>query len=204
MDVRFWAGLVVVLVAGTPARAEESDKASEAPPLPPFRRGVTFEGVIGTYAPTGPLKKISAPGPWIRLAVGYDFTKWFQAFVSGDAAFLTTDRAPPPPGPRAYSFYGFSGGLRFALPIGRVRVPLRAEIGVHEANDYGVLGAYGFDFVHGLSLGWAVSTGLEIRAKSRHYGIGFEVGIRNDTSFAKSGSGGPYAFQGGLLVHYTL
>ena len=195
--------MVVALAVAVPARADDSDKPGEAPPLAPFRRGVAFEGMLGTYAPTGPLKHVSAPGPWMRLAVGFDFTKWFSAFVSGDAAFLTTERAPPPPGPRAYSFYGFSGGLRFALPIGRVRVPLRAEIGVHEAKDDGVLGAYGFDFVHGLSLGWALSTGLEIRAKSRHYGLGFEVGVRNDTSFTKGG-GSPYALQGGLLVHYTL
>lgn len=185
------------------ARADESDKANEAPPLAPFRRGVAFEGMIGTYMPVGPLKHVSAPGPWVRITAGYDFTKWFQAFVSGDAAFLSTERAPPPPGPRAYSLYGFGGGFRLALSIGRVRIPVRAEIGLHDVKDDGVLASYGFfDTRDGLSFGWAVATGLEIRAKSRHYGLGFEVGIRNDALFANPVRGGtPLAITGALLVH---
>ncbi|MBK7400329.1 MAG: hypothetical protein IPJ34_29765 [Myxococcales bacterium] len=200
-----FVGTIVGVAHADEVDAVGASGAAEAPPLAPFRRGVAFEGMLGTYAPAGPLKHVSAPGPWFRVTVGFDFTKWFGAFASGDVAFLSTERAPPPPGPRAYTFYGFGGGLRLALPIGRVRIPVRAEIGLHEAKDDGVLAAYGFRDAHGLSFGWALATGLEIRAKSRHYGLGFEVGVRNDSAFANPVRGGsPLAITGALLVHYTL
>ncbi len=178
----------------------------QAPPMAPFKRGPLVEGTLGVYAPTGRLKRLSAPGPWMRVAIGYDISKWLAVFVAGDAAFLTTGRAPPPPGERGYVLWGFSGGVRLAINVtDRVRIPVRLELGAHRASDGGVLGAYGFSDARDLGLSWGGSTGLEWRAASRHYGIFGEVGIRNDSSFTALGrSESPFAIVSGLGLHYTL
>jgi hypothetical protein len=143
-----------VLIAA-PASAQDVD-ATPAPPLAPFKRGVLVEGSIGMYAPTGRLKEYSAPGPWMRVSAGYDLSKWLAFFVSGDCAFLSTNRAPPPPGDRGYLLYGFGLGTRLSIPASeRLRFPVRIEIGGHRVADAGVLRTYLF----GDARGFEVSNG---------------------------------------------
>lgn len=201
--------LVVLLVALGETRAQADDELNApVPPMAPFRRGVLVEGTVGAYAPTGPLKNVSSPGPWLRLSAGYDFSKWLAVFATGDAAFLSTDRAPPPPGTRAYVLYGLGVGARVSLPAGeRLRFPLRVEIGAHKASDEGVLKTYGFAKTGDLSNGfsWGATLGIEWRARSRHFGIVLEGGVRNDGAFAYTGKNDkPFAIVSGASLHYTL
>lgn len=174
--------------------------------MAPFRRGPLVEGTLGVYAPTGTLKNLSAPGPWLRLALGWDFTRWLAVYAAGDVAFLSTGRAPPPPGERGYMVWGFGGGLKLSLPIGeRVRIPLRAELGMHRVADDGVLVNYGYASARDLGFSYGAMLGFEWRAASRHYGLAVEAGIRNDSALAFPGkSQSPFAILGGVTLHYTL
>jgi len=164
------------------------------------------EGTIGVYAPSGRLKRISAPGPWMRITIGYDVTRWLGLFVAGDAAFLSTNRAPPPPGERAYAVYGFGGGARFSFGItNRIRIPIRVELGVHRTNDKGVLASYGFNDTADFGLSYGATVGVEWRAMSRHFGIILEGGVRNDSNLTHAARAeSPLAIVSGLTLHYTL
>lgn len=201
-------------IAASPAgaqgavRDEDADVAASLapPPLAPFRAGPSIEGTVGVYAPTGRLSKVSAPGPWIRVTVGWDLTRWLAFYGAGDAAFLVTGRAPAPPAPRAYVLYGVGGGAKVSLPIGaRVRIPLRAELGVRTVDDGGLLEIYGFGRTRDLGLSWGATAGVEWRAASRHFGLVLEGGVRNDdVVVAPARESMALAVVAGIGIHYTL
>jgi hypothetical protein len=194
-----------VTLTATSARADDIPLAA-APPMAPFKRGPLVEGGFGVYAPIGRIKNLVAPGPMVRFAAGWDFKQWFGLFVSSDAAFLSTGRAPPPPGERAFVLWGFGVGARASIGLGeRVRIPLRLELGMHKANDDGVLAAYGYVDAKDLNLSYGATTGLEFRMPSRHFGVLLEGGARVDTGLSYPGkSQTPAAIVGTLGVHYTL
>lgn len=198
---------IAAVFALIPASAAADDvPVSVAPPVAPFTRGPLVEGNVGVYAPVGRIKNLVAPGPMIRLALGWDFKKWIGVFGSFDSAFLSTGRAPPPPGERAFVLWGFGGGARVSLGLGdRVRIPLKLELGMHKASDGGVLAAYGYTNAKDFGLSYGATLGVEYRAVSRHFGILLEGGVRNDSSLeypAKAQA--PLAIVGTLGVHYTL
>jgi len=202
--VRLAAGLVLAIAV--PGSASAQDVTSTAPPMAPFKRGPLVEGSIGMYAPTGRLKNYSAPGPWMRLTAGMDITKWLAIFASGDCAFLSTNRAPPPPGERGYLLYGFGVGARFSIAANeRIRFPIRVDLGGHRVADSGVLATYEFGDARELAVSYGATAGIEWRASSRHFGIILEGGVRNDTGLAQRGrSDGPLAVVTALSLHSTL
>lgn len=183
------------------ASAQES-----APPLAPQRPGFAIEASAGAYIPTGHLSKVSSPGEWTRVAIGWDAKRWFELYASADVAFLATDRAQGPPTSHAYRIWGFEGGGRFLLPLGdRVRIPFRLGVGAHAAVDDDVLSTYGFASEQSLGVTFSGATGVEWRAASRHFGLYWEIGARMDTAIKHSSDGAAtIAILSCLGLHYTL
>lgn len=199
--------LIFAAILALPSVAwAEDDAVRTGPPMAPFKRGPLVEGSLGVYAPTGRLKNLTAPGPWMRVSLGWDFTSWLAAFVSGDAAFLSTGRAPPPPGERGYVLYGFGVGARFAVPASeRIRIPLRVDLGAHSAADGGVLATYGYNDARDLNVSYGATLGLEWRAATRHLGVILEGGVRSDSGLGQAGrSSGTLAIVSALSIHSTL
>lgn len=200
-----FALVAAVLVVPSLAFADDEPMRT-APPMAPFKRGPLVEGTVGMYAPTGKLKNYSSPGPWMRVSLGWDFTRWLSAFVTGDAAFLSTNRAPPPPGERGYILYGFGVGARVSIPASeRILFPIRVDLGAHRVADSGVLATYQFNSARELDVSYGATVGLELRAATRHLGIILEGGIRNDGALTQSGrSDSPLAVVSALSIHSTL
>lgn len=200
--------VIATLASGSGRAHAEDSVTAPVPPMAPFRRGPLVEGTLGAYAPLGPLKNVTAPGPWLRLSAGYDFSKWLAVFATGDAAFLSTGRAPPPPGERAFVIWGFGVGVRVSIPATeRLRFPLRFDVGAHKASDDGVLKTYGFTATNDLGSGtsYGATAGVEWRAPSRHFGVIVEGGVRNDAAFSYAGkTDKPLAIVAGASLHYTL
>lgn len=199
-------GIFAAIIALPSIAAAQDDSTQIAPPMAPFKRGPLVEGTLGMYAPAGRLKNVTAPGPWMRLSLGWDFSKWLSAFVSGDAAFLSTGRAPPPPSERGYILYGFGVGARLSIPASdRVRFPLRVDLGAHRVADGGVLATYGFNSARELGVSYGATVGVEWRAATRHLGLVLEGGIRNDTALAQAArSDSTLGIVAALSVHSTL
>jgi hypothetical protein len=198
--------VVSLAIAIATSIAEPRALALDPPPPPPWRAGPDVDATLGIYAPLGKLKRVSAPGPWMRLTAGYEVTSWLGIFAAFDSAFLATNRANPPPGERGYVLWGFGGGARFSLPLTpRWRIPLRVEIGAHKVDDQGVLQTYGFSNGHSFGLSYGAMIGVEWRATSRHFGIAVEWGVRNDAAVKDdAGTSAPLAMLGGVLLRYTL
>jgi len=200
-----------VALVSTPSPARADEPAPEVPfgappPYAPFKRGPLIEGSIGVYAPTGRLKEVSAPGPWVRISGGFDFFRWLSAYAMFDTAFLDTARGSAPPDPRGYLLWGFGFGARVSIGLGdRFRIPLRGEISWHKTDDIGVLATYGFKDASSFGMSFGGATGLEWRAPTRHFGVAAEIGVRDDTALKHSvRSGAPIAIVGALIVRYTL
>lgn len=204
------AALVAVLVPVVSpivaSIAEPRAYALDPPPPAPWKAGPDVDATLGAYAPLGRLKRVTGPGEWMRLSAGWEFASWLGVFVSFDGAFLSTNRANPPPGERGYVLWGFGGGARFSLPLSpRFRIPLRVEIGAHKADDQGVLATYGFPDARSLGFSYGAMLGVEWRATSRHFGIAAEWGVRSDSAVRdQNRTSAPLALLGGLLVRYTL
>jgi len=194
---------VVAVVASV---AEPRAHALEPPPPAPWKPGPDVDGTLGMYAPLGRLQRVSSPAEWMRLTAGYELASWVGFFASFDAAFLSTDRANPPPGERGYVLWGFGGGARMGLPLGtRWRIPVRLEIGAHKVDDQGVLATYGFSHGHSFGLSYGAMIGLEWRATSRHFGLALEGGLRNDAAVRDdAGTKPPFAVLAGIVIRYTL
>ncbi len=193
--------MLTTLAWSSPATAQET-----APPLAPQRPGFAIEASLGAYVPTGKLANLSSPGAWTRFAIGWDVKRWFELYGAADVAFLSTDRAQPPPSPHAYRIWGFEGGGRFFLPIGdRVRIPFRLGVGAHAAVDDDVLSTYGFANEQSLGVSLSGATGVEWRAPSRHFGLYWEIGARMDAAIKHSSDGAAtIAILSCLGIHYTL
>ena len=193
-------------LAGGAASAVPDEPTRTAPPMAPFKRGLLVEGSLGVYAPTGKLKNYSPPGPWMRVSLGWDFSRWLAAFVSGDAAFLSTSRAPPPPGERAYVLYGFGVGARFSIPATeRILFPIRVDLGAHRVADGGVLSTYQFNSARELDVSYGATVGVEWRAASRHLSLILEAGVRSDGSLTQAGrADSALAVVSALSIHSTL
>lgn len=194
------------VAAGAAGAGVNDEPTRTAPPMAPFKRGPLVEGSIGMYAPAGKLKNYSAPGPWMRVSVGWDFSRWLAAFVTGDAAFLSTGRAPPPPGERSYILYGFGVGARFSIPATeRVLFPIRVDLGAHRVADGGVLSTYQFNSARELDVSYGATVGVEWRAATRHLSLILEAGVRSDGSLSQSGrSDSALGIVSALSIHSTL
>lgn len=186
-----------------PATADVSTPpaAPEAPPPPPRKHGFVVETTIGAMGQLGAMRHVSPTLPWFRAAFGWEPAEWVMLLAQGDVAFGNTSHANPPPDPRGFTLYGFSGALRFQLaPSDRIGLFVQGEAGVTSvSND--VLRTYGFRDSNELGPYFGGLVGFEwyqisphmalvVHAGARSYGNILDRAIGSETALAWLGSGG--------------
>lgn len=178
----------------------------DAPPPAPRRRGLTLMGSVGALGHAGPLRRVSPPGPWFHLLVGYEPFGWLTVLVEGDISFSDTSRAEPPPDPRGYALYGIGAGLRFTLrPSARIGVYAEGTIGGASVTE-DILASYGFRQADEMNPYFGARLGLEWYQVNPHYALVWHAGIR---SYAQGldrerSSETPLAWHGALAIRYTF
>ena len=184
----------------------EAEAPPEAPPPPPRRRGLLVAGSVGVLGHLGPLRRISAPGPWFHLIIGYEPFEVLTVLAEADVAYFDTSRAPPPPEARAYALFGFGVGARFTLrPNPRIGLYGEGTIGAASVTE-DVLSSYGFRNANELNPYLGVRLGFEWYQINPHYALGGQFGLRSyaqglDRQFS---SETPLALQGGVTLRYTF
>ncbi|MBX3184130.1 MAG: hypothetical protein KIT72_01295 [Polyangiaceae bacterium] len=162
-----------------PDTRDEVTSSEEAPPPPPRARGLVLEAGLGAMGYLGTLKHVSPTSPLLHLQLGYEVFDWAMVFVEGDLAYGSTGYANPPPQPRAYSFYGFGGGVRFTVrPTERFGLYLQGSIGAAEVSD-DVLIVYGYRSADELSPYYGALLGAEWYQVSPHLALAVSGGVRN-------------------------
>ncbi len=178
----------------------------EAPPLPPRYRGFAIEGSVGAFGHVNAMKNISPVAPWFHLKLGYEFTDWLMVFASGDIAIANTSYAAPPPAPRSYVYYGFSGGLRLGLKLSQLFGGfVQGELGAGRASE-DILEAYGFTDADNLSPFFGGGLGLEWYPVNPHYTVVAHGGVRYyaEGFERRLSSEPPLAWISGVALRYTF
>jgi hypothetical protein len=179
-----------------PAAADVSraPEAPEAPPPPPRKHGFVVESSVGIMQHLGALKHVSPTEPWLRVAFGWEPTKWLMLLAQGDAAFGSTEYANPPPAPRGFTLLGASGALRFGVqPLHTLAFFAQGEVGAAAVTD-DVLLTYGFTDSDGVAPYFGGLVGLEWYQVSPHLAFQLQSGVRSYTRLLARAVGGDTAF----------
>jgi hypothetical protein len=177
--------------ASGPARAED---AAEAPDptrldverLPPeaiavtrdmFSRGLFLHALVGGRGFAGGVGRVSLPGPFARIGVGYELADFFALAAALELSMHETDAAPPP-SPGVFQLVDVLIEARFSLPFSaRAALWLAGEGGIdwipgNLLQAHGLEDAADGGFIYGGSLGF------DWHLLSRHHSLGLLAGAR--------------------------
>ncbi len=199
--------------SGAPATAPPAasllpEAPLEAPPPPPYRKGVVVESRLGALAFLGDFRHFAPTAPWWHLDAGYEFLSWLAAFAYGELSFTDTSEAYGPQTSIAFPIYGFGGGARATIhATPRVAFFLEGDVGAMRADvPRGALADIGFPNAEkfGASLGGRL--GVEWYQVDRHLAFGLDVGLRDATGFAEAfvGTGPPLMLDASGAVRYAF
>ncbi|MBX3214484.1 MAG: hypothetical protein KF850_20780 [Labilithrix sp.] len=190
-----------------PAVAEEPG-AADAPPPAPYEKSLVLDATVGAIGFLGEFGKISPPGPWMHLQLGYELLKWLMLFGEGELAFTDTSNRQAPPNTRAFPMFGFGGGARFTLRFTeRFGAYVQGSVGMMKADiATNALGILGFREAESLGVYAGGRLGVEWYQINRHFALGLNAGIRTAQGFAKLGAGtdSPLALDGGASLRYAF
>ena len=195
-------------LAEEPAQADvtQTPEAPEAPPPPPRHRGLLVEGSVGALGQLGALQHVSRTAPWFHLGLGYEVTHWFTVLAETDITVASTSLANPPPEPRGYTLFGFSGAGRFSWEVSPV-VSLFAEgeVGLAEVSS-DILTTYGFNDANSLEPYFGGALGAEWFQVNPHYALGVRAGVRSYGALLDRSFGGDtaLAWLGAATLRYTF
>jgi hypothetical protein len=182
------------------------EEEEEAPPLPPRPHGFVVETGIGALGHLGPLKNISPVSPWFHLQFGFEPLSFLMLFAESDLVFSNTSYANPPPQPRAYTMYGFGGGLRITVkPTDRFGIYVQGSAGGARVDE-DVLFAYGYQKADRWGLYFGGDLGLEWYQVSRHLALAIHGGVKDYNAFLKRqlSNQTALAWTGGASLRYVF
>jgi len=178
--------------AALPARAQA--EAAEAPDptrldverLPPeaiavtrdmFSRGLFVSGLLGGRGFAGGVGRLSRPGPFARVGLGYELADFFALAAAFELSLHETDAAPPPSA-AAFQVIDVLVEARLSWPwSARAALWLGGELGIdwipgNLLQAHGLPDAGSSGFIYGGSLGF------DWHLLSRHHSLGLLAGAR--------------------------
>jgi hypothetical protein len=186
--------LSLALLAGAAAPARAQGAETEAPDatrldverLPPeaiditrdmFSRGLFLQGTLGGRGFAAGLGRISRPGAFARVGLGYEFFTWLAVAAAFELSLHDTD-APAPPAPSTFELCDAVAELRLQLPLSaRAALWLGGEAGVDWVPG-NLLEAYGLSHADELGVMYGGSLGFDWHVLSRHHSLGLLAGAR--------------------------
>jgi hypothetical protein len=185
-----------LLLARAPARADQSEppQNGETPDptrldverLPPeaiavtrdmFDHGLFLQGLIGGRGFAGGLGRISQPGMFARVGLGYELFDWLSLGTAIELSLHDTD-APPPPAPGSFEVMDMLVELRLQLPLSaRAALWLAGEGGIGWTPG-NLLATYGIRDANDIGLVYGGSLGFDWHLLSKHHSIGLMAGAR--------------------------
>ncbi len=178
---------------GTPASDGGPVDPLDAPPPAPRRHGLVLETGIGAVGHIGPLKHIVPVAPRFEIRVGVEPLDWLMIFGEGDLVVASTSYASHPPPPRAYTHYGFGGGLRFTIELTeRLGVLAQGSVGASRVSEQNVLSIYGFPDADEWNLHLGGGLGVEWYQVNSHLALAAHAGVRSyGNGLSRDGSSDP-------------
>jgi hypothetical protein len=174
------------------AKAPLEDEAApppEAPPAAPYKKTLVLDSSIGAIGFLGQFRKVAPWGPWLHTQLGYEVLKWLMLYGEGELAFTDTSNKLDPPKTRAFTLFGFGGGIRFTIRFtDRFGIYAQGGLGALKADiATNALGILGFRDAESLDLYFGGRLGVEWYMIDRHFALGLASGIRLARGFDKAG-----------------
>lgn len=191
------------------AGAEASTPPLEAPPPPPYKKTLVLDSSLGAMAFLGEFGKVAPPGPYFRTQLGYEFLKWLTLFGEGELAFTDTSEREAPPRTRAFSIYGFGGGVRFTVRFtDRFGVYAQPSVGFMKADvGRNALGNIGFKDAESFGTYLSGRIGVEWYQLDRHFALGLNFAARLAQGFGITRIGAsdtPLVADAGVSLRYAF
>ena len=201
---------VLLLATASTARAQETEEPDptrlDVERLPPeaievtrdlYSHGFFIEAFVGARGFIGGVGRISNPGPYLHLGVGFEITPWLMVAVSAEGSIHRTN-APAPPSPTVFEAIGFFGEARLQANISaRAALWLGGEFGIGFSTT-DVLVTYGLTQANEVGIAYGGQVGFDWHMRNRHHSFGLAGGARVYDRLA--GPDGEFA----IGIHGTL
>jgi hypothetical protein len=149
-----------------------------------YSHGLFLEAQLGALAFVGDANKVSAPGPRLSIALGYELFSWLSPLLQIEGSLHRTDNRPPPRA-STYELVSAAAGLRFSLPFSaRAALWLDGLVGVNWSSG-DVLRALGFRDAFKLGINYGGELGFDWHMRARHHSLGLLGGARMYPSLAR-------------------
>lgn len=142
-----------------------------------YSHGVYIEGQVGARGFIGGVGRLSNPGPYFQLNIGYELFTWLSVggIVEGS---LHGTSAPSPPSATVFDVLGFLGQVRIhANMSARAAVWIAGEVGIGLTTS-DVLRTYGLQDAEGVGLVYGGQLGFDWHMRNRHHSFGLAGGAR--------------------------
>jgi hypothetical protein len=188
------AALAAALCAVEAVAARAQEASAEAPDptrldverLPPeaialtrdmFSRGLFVHGLLGGRGFAGGVGRLSQPGPFARVGLGYELADYFAPALALEMSLHET-AAPAPPSASAFQVIDVLAEARLSWPwSARAALWLGGELGVDWIPG-NLLVAHGLEDADGSGLIYGGSLGFDWHLRSRHHSLGLLAGAR--------------------------
>jgi hypothetical protein len=168
-----------------------------------YSHGWFLEVNLGGRGFVGGVGRLSTPGPYFSVGVGYEVVRWLWLKATVEASMHGTD-APAPPSPTVFELFGFLGEVRFQADFSaRVAGWIGGEVGVAmTASD--VLVTHGLNASNRIGLVYGGQLGIDWHMRSRHHSIGLAGGARHYTSLDGVDGEPAVGIHGSLYLRYVF
>jgi hypothetical protein len=176
-----------VLDSPAPQPGPPVDQATEAPPERPRPQGFVLESTLGVMGFLGQFRHVAPPAYWFHGQLGYELTRGFMVFASGDLSFTDTSESQEEANRYVVPLWGLGGGLRGTVYANdRVAVYGQAEAGTLAASvKHDQLAILGFRNAEGPKPSAGARLGIEWYQVDRHLALCVVGGARYAQGFAK-------------------
>jgi hypothetical protein len=142
-----------------------------------FAHGLYVQGHVGGLGFAGGLGRLSLPGMFTRVGLGYELTDWLLLGAAVELSLHETS-APPPPSTAGFQLIDTLLEVRFQVPVSARATPWVAAEGGFDWSSGNLLAAYGVQRASQVGLNYGGSLGFDWHMLNRHYSIGLLAGAR--------------------------
>jgi hypothetical protein len=142
-----------------------------------FAHGLFLQSDFGGRGFVGGVGRLSQPGLFARVGLGYELTQWFLLGAAFELSLHDTS-APPPPSPASFQLIDTVVEARLQWPLSARATPWLGVEGGIDWTPGNLLAAYGIRRAGQADLTYGGSIGFDWHLLSRHYALGLLVGAR--------------------------
>jgi hypothetical protein len=168
-----------------------------------FAHGLFVTGLLGGRGFAGGVGRLSRPGPFARVGLGYELADFFALAAAFELSLHETDAAPPPSA-SAFQVIDVLVEARLSWPwSARAALWLAGELGIDWIPG-NLLTAYGLEDADSSGFIYGGSLGFDWHLLSRHHSLGLLAGARLYPNLAGAGGEAAVGIHSAAYLQYVF